>query len=131
MRVVPIASVRSVTAPSVSNQESPMDTQDLLQHLPERARFSDARMTKLDCFRSSRLLVGLNCFEPGQEQSVHAHDGADKFYFVVGGKARFVIGDRTVEARAGDLVVAPAGVPHGVAAALERTIVLVTIAPAP
>src|SRR2546427_6155715 len=70
MRVAPIASVRSVTVPSVSNQESPMDTQDLLQHVPERARFSGTKMTKLDCFRSDRLLVGLNCFEPGQEQPV-------------------------------------------------------------
>ena len=131
MRVMPIASVRSVTAPSVSNQESPMDTQDLLQHLLERARFSESKMTKVDCFRTDRLLVGLNCFEPGQEQSVHAHAGADKFYFVVDGKARFTIGDRTVEARPGDLVVAPAGVPHGVARAHERTIVLVAIAPAP
>jgi quercetin dioxygenase-like cupin family protein len=108
-----------------------MDTQSLLQRLPERARFSGTKMTKLDCFRSHRLLVGLNCFEPGQDQSVHAHAGADKFYFVVGGKARFVIGDQTIEARSGDLVVAPAGVPHGVAQALERTIVLVAIAPAP
>src|SRR5216117_2105403 len=118
MRVAPIASVRSVTVPSVSNQESPMDTQDLLQHVPERARFSSTKMTKLDCFRSDRLLVGLNCFEPGQEQPVHAHDGADKFYFVVAGKARFVIADRSVEARAGDLLLAPAGVPHGVERAL-------------
>src|SRR5947208_13197504 len=131
MRVPLIASVRSVTAPSVSNQESPMDTQDLLQHLPECARFSDTQMTKLDCFRSDRLLVGLNCFEPGQEQQVHAHDGADKFYFVVAGKARFVIGDRSVEAGAGDLILAPAGVPHGVEQALERTVVLVAMAPAP
>src|SRR2546429_5559610 len=68
MRVPVMAPVRSVTAASVSNQESPMDTQDLLQHLPERARFSDAKMTKLDCFRSDRLLIGLNCFEPRSEE---------------------------------------------------------------
>jgi quercetin dioxygenase-like cupin family protein len=108
-----------------------MDTQELLQHLPERAQFSGAKMTKLDCFRSDRLLVGLNCFEPGQEQRVHTHAGADKFYVVVSGKARFVVGSRTVEARSGDLIVAPAGVPHGVEQALERTVVLVAIAPAP
>ena len=88
-------------------------------------------MTKIDCFRSTRLLIGLNCFEPGQEQQVHAHPGADKFYFVVSGKARFVVGETTLEAGAGDLVLAPAGVPHGVACALERTIVLVGIAPPP
>src|SRR5881397_2763173 len=101
MRVALIASVRSVTAPSVSNQESPMDTEELLQHLPARAAFAAARMTKVDCFRSDRLLVGLNCFETGQEQRVHAHAGADKFYLVVSGKARFVVGERTLEARTG------------------------------
>jgi len=131
MRVALMASVRSVTAPSVANQESPMNTQDLIQHLPARAAFSAAKMTKLDCFRSRHLLVGLNCFEPGQEQTVHAHDRADKFYFVVTGKASFTIGDMTLEARSGDLLLAPAGVPHGVAQALERTVVLVAIAPAP
>src|SRR2546429_9022517 len=94
MRVPVMAPVRSVTAASVSNQESPMDTQDLLQHLPERARFSDAKMTKLDCFRSDRLLIGLNCFEPGQEQTVHTHAGADKFYLVVAGKTGGAVGGR-------------------------------------
>src|SRR6266571_7106059 len=110
MRVAPIASVRSVTAPSVANQESPMDTQDLLQHLPERARFSDAKMTKLDCFRSDRLLIGLNCFEPGQAQPVHTHVGADKSYLVVTGKARFILGECVREAGPGELILAPEGV---------------------
>ena len=106
-----------------------MDAQDVLHQLALRARFSASKMTKLDCFRSPRLLIGLNCFEPGQEQKVHAHAGADKFYFVVSGKARFVVGDSTVEARAGDLILAPEGVPHGVERALERTVLLVGIAP--
>jgi len=108
-----------------------MDTQDLLQHLPERARFSGSKMTKLDCFRSDRLLIGLNCFEPGQAQEVHAHAAADKFYLVVTGKARFILGERVREAGPGDLILAPAGVPHGVETALERTVMLVAIAPAP
>ncbi len=108
-----------------------MDAQDLLQQLSERAHFSATKMTKIDCFRSDRLLVGLNCFEPGQEQRVHAHAGADKFYLVVSGKARFVVGDRMVEAGPGALVLAPEGMPHGVEPVLERTVVLVAIAPAP
>jgi quercetin dioxygenase-like cupin family protein len=88
-------------------------------------------MTKIDCFRSTRMLVGLNCFEPGQSQRVHTHTGADKFYFVVSGKARFIVGTRAFDAAAGDLVAAPEGVPHGVELALERTVLLVGIAPAP
>jgi len=50
---------------------------------------------------------------------------------VVTGKASFVIGERTVAAGPGDLILAPAGVAHGVARAVERTVVLVAIAPAP
>jgi quercetin dioxygenase-like cupin family protein len=101
------------------------------QRLPDRAVFAASQMTKLDCFRSDRMLVGLNCLEPGQSQKVHAHAGADKFYVVVSGKATFVVGDETWEASAGDLVLAPEGVPHGVERATERTVVLVAIAPAP
>ncbi len=108
-----------------------MDTQDLLQHLPARAAFSGTALTKVDCFRSARLLVGLNCFEAGQAQPAHTHRGADKFYLVVSGKARFVVGATVHEAGPGDLILAPEGIPHGVERALERTVVLVAIAPAP
>ena len=108
-----------------------MQIHDPIQHLPARAAFSAGQMTKLDCFRSDRLLVGLNCFEPGQAQKSHSHAGADKFYFVVSGKARLTVGDRTIEAQPGDLILAPAGVPHGVEQALERTVLLLAMAPAP
>ena len=103
----------------------------LVHHLSARAVFDPSRMRKVDCFRSPRLLAGLNCFEPGQAQAVHTHADADKFYFVVSGKASFVVGERTVDAHAGDLIVAPAGVPHGVEQAYERTVLLVAMAPAP
>ncbi len=93
----------------------------------EQARFAAGRMQKLDCAVTDRLLLGLNCFEPGQSQAVHAHAAADKFYLVLSGKATFTVGELTREASAGDLVVAPAGVPHGVESALERTVVLVGI----
>ena len=108
-----------------------MKPRELIQHLPDRAAFRTDAMTKVDCFRSERLLVGLNCFEPGQAQAVHTHAGADKFYVVLSGKANFVIGERIVGAGPGDLIVAPAGVPHGVARAEDRTIVLVAMAPPP
>jgi len=108
-----------------------MSAEELLQHLPARAAFRRDKMTKVDCFRSTRLLVGLNCFDAGQSQPVHAHAGADKFYLVVSGKARFVIGEQRLDAGPGDLLLAPAGVPHGVETAQERTVLLVGMAPAP
>jgi quercetin dioxygenase-like cupin family protein len=108
-----------------------MELRELVQHLPGRAAFRADQMTKIDCFRSERLLVGLNCFEPGQAQAVHAHADADKFYVVVSGKATFVVGEQSVTAGPGDLVLAPAGVPHGVRGAEIRTVVLMAMTPAP
>ena len=88
-------------------------------------------MGKSTIFESPRLLVGLNCFEPGQSQAVHTHTDADKFYVVLEGRATFVVAEREVEAGPTDLSFAPAGIPHGVARAIERCVVLVEMAPAP
>ena len=76
--------------------------------------------------------MGLNCFEPGQSQATHVHAGADKFYFVVSGRARMTVGVETREVgrRARSCGPRP-DVPHGVAEALERTVMLVGIAPPP
>lgn len=90
-----------------------------------RAAFAPQAMQKLDCFTSQRLLLGLNCFEPGQSQRVHAHAGADKFYLVMSGRASMVVGEETRDVAAGDLAFAAAGVAHGVVTAYERTIMLV------
>jgi quercetin dioxygenase-like cupin family protein len=108
-----------------------MSANSNFQSAATRAQFSAARATKMDLFRGPSLLVGLNCFEPGQSERVHTHGSADKFYFVVSGKARITVGSETAEATEGDLVWAPAGVSHGVELALERSIILVGIAPPP
>jgi quercetin dioxygenase-like cupin family protein len=95
------------------------------------AVFSGEKAAKADLWAGERLFVGLNCFEPGQSQKVHAHAGADKFYYVCRGRARLTVGQETREVAAGEIVWAPAGVPHGVEEALERTVLLVGIAPPP
>jgi len=95
------------------------------------ATFDSGAPTKADLCRGDHLFVGLNCFEPGQAQRIHTHAAADKFYLVVSGRARMTVGEITREAGPGTIVWAPAGVPHGVAQALERTVLLVGIAPPP
>jgi quercetin dioxygenase-like cupin family protein len=95
------------------------------------AAFDGGKATKADLFLGHFLFVGLNCFEPGQSQTVHVHSGSDKFYVVVSGKARMIVGDETREVVAGTVVWAPAEVPHGVETALERTTMLVAMAPPP
>ncbi|MEP6569164.1 MAG: cupin domain-containing protein [Acidobacteriota bacterium] len=85
---------------------------------------------KTTLWLGEQVMVGLNCLEPGQAQKVHAHQGADKFYFVLEGSGMFTVGGEEQEAGAGTLVVAPSGIPHGVTnAAGERLSLLVAIAP--
>jgi quercetin dioxygenase-like cupin family protein len=104
---------------------------DYYRSVERSASFSPDKAAKADLYAGERLFVGLNCFEPGQSQKVHAHAGADKFYYVCSGRARLTVGDETREVSAGDIAWAPAGVPHGVEEALERTVLLVGIAPPP
>ena len=104
---------------------------DYFRTIEAMAVFSSERAAKVDVFPGQHLFVGLNCFEPGQSQKSHVHSGSDKFYLLVSGKARMFVGDVTREVEAGTVVWAPADVPHGVAEALERTVMLVAIAPAP
>lgn len=99
--------------------------------IAERVSFDPARYGKADLARGAHLFAGVNCFHPGQTQAVHRHAGADKFYFLVTGKARMVVGDEERIAVAGDLVWAPADLPHGVIEALEETVMLVAMSPPP
>ncbi len=87
---------------------------------------------KTTLFRSEHMMVGLNCLEPGQTQSAHAHEDADKFYFVLEGSGTFTVGDDERQAEAGTIITAPAGINHGVTnSGNERLSLLVAIAPPP
>jgi oxalate decarboxylase/phosphoglucose isomerase-like protein (cupin superfamily) len=59
----------------------------------QHAIFSDEKMGKATIFKSDRIMVGLNCFEPGQEHKLHAHEGMDKVYHVLEGNGLFVLED--------------------------------------
>ena len=96
------------------------------------ASYRADKMGKSTIFESARLLVGLNAFEPGQSHALHAHAGMDKVYSVVEGEGVFLLADRELAMRAGDLLVAPEGVPHGVRnTGSGRLLVLAILAPAP
>jgi quercetin dioxygenase-like cupin family protein len=98
----------------------------------EHAEWRADKMGKSTLFESPRLMVGLNAFEPGQSHALHAHAGMDKMYSVVEGEGLFLLDGRELPMRAGDLLVAPEGVPHGVRnAGPHRLLVLAVLAPAP
>ena len=96
------------------------------------AQWRPDKMGKATLFESSRLLVGLNAFEPGQMHELHSHQGMDKLYHVLEGDGVFLLDGRHMAMRAGDLLVAPEGVPHGIRnTGTDRLLVLTVLAPAP
>jgi quercetin dioxygenase-like cupin family protein len=101
-------------------------------HPRDHAVYSPDRMGKSTIFRSERMMVGLNAFEPGQEHALHAHEGMDKVYHVIEGQGLFLLEAGDVPLRAGVLLVAPEGVPHGIRnTGRGRLLVLAILAPAP
>jgi len=101
-------------------------------HPRDHAAYSPDRMGKSTLFRSERMLVGLNAFEPGQEHALHAHAGMDKVYHVIEGQGLFLLENGDVPMQAGVLMVAPEGVPHGIRnTGTGRLLVLTILAPAP
>jgi quercetin dioxygenase-like cupin family protein len=98
----------------------------------EHAAWRSDKMGKSTLFESPRMLVGLNAFEPGQSHALHAHAGMDKLYYVIEGQGHFLLEGSELPMGAGDVLVAPDGVPHGVRnSSTERLLVLAVLAPAP
>ena len=98
----------------------------------EHAVYRADKMGKATLFESERILVGLNCFEPGQDHALHAHAGLDKVYQVLTGRGEFLLEGRSIPMEAGVMLVAPQGVPHGIRnTGSERLVVLAILAPSP
>jgi quercetin dioxygenase-like cupin family protein len=90
------------------------------------------KMGKATLYKSDHMMLGLNAFEPGQAHAAHAHADMDKAYYVLEGTGAFSLGEEVHELGPGQLLVAPAGVPHGVRNDTDaRLLVLVTMAPGP
>ena len=90
------------------------------------------KMAKIGLSSTARSQLDLYCVAPGQSQTVHRHEGEDKIYYVVEGAGRFSVGGADERLEAGEAVVAPAGVEHGlINDGAELLLVLVLVAPPP
>jgi mannose-6-phosphate isomerase-like protein (cupin superfamily) len=87
-----------------------MDVKDVIA----QARFAPEKMQKVNLFETAHFFCDVYGLEPGQEQKPHAHAEADKVYYVLAGRGTFLIGDETRELGEREIVLAPAGAPHGV-----------------
>ena len=103
-----------------------------VKNIRDAVRFSSENMTKVNLFETDRMFCDVYGLDPGQEQKVHAHDGADKVYVVIEGGGTFTIGSEERQLGPETVVLAPAGVPHGVRNTAEtRLMLLVFMAPNP
>ena len=103
-----------------------------VRHVSSCKAFKAEKMNKVNLFETDRMFCDLYCFEPGQQQTVHAHAGSDKVYYVLEGCGTFHIDGESEELRANSTVMAPSGVEHGVTnTSDERLVLLVYMAPKP
>lgn len=74
----------------------------------------DEKLTKHNLVETPRFFADVYVLRPGQVQAVHKHEGEDKCYFVLEGRARITSGAEIHEAGPGAFVWCPAGDDHGV-----------------
>ncbi len=100
--------------------------------IDEARQFGSEKMRKNGLFDTDRMFCDLYCFEPGQAQAAHSHEGSDKIYLVMEGKGLFQIGAEERELGKDEIALAPSGQSHGVKnTGGERLVLLVFMAPKP
>lgn len=103
-----------------------------ITHYKDHIGTRSDKFYKTTLYEGEHLMIGLNCLEPRQVQAVHTHDTQDKFYFVLEGCGHFILGEEVMEATAGQVIWAKAGISHGVEnQSEEQLVIFMGIAPAP
>ena len=92
---------------------------------------SKEKYYKTTLFENDALLVGTNCFEPGQEMRKHAHTEQNRFYLVLEGQARVCLDEDESDIFKDQVFFVPAGHAHWLKnTGQSQFVVLVGIAPA-
>lgn len=105
---------------------------EAFKKISDALHFGPDKMKKNGLFETDRMFCDLYCFEAGQSQNVHSHEGSDKVYLVLEGRGRFQIGNEERELGKNEIALAPSGQKHGVTnAGPDRLVLLVTMAPKP
>ena len=82
------------------------------RRLADLIAFDPQRMAKRRVFETDRTLTDLYCLDPGQEQLLRVHEGADKVLVVMAGRVLVRVDDDSAEAAQYEAVLVPAGSKH-------------------
>ena len=105
---------------------------DTFKDVISQISFATDKMKKVNLFDTERMFCDVYCFEPGQEQTAHAHKGSDKVYYVLQGAGQIRVGTETRSLTPGSIALAPAGAEHGVRnPGPDRLTLLVFMSPKP
>jgi len=100
--------------------------------IKDHVKLAADKMAKIALHSTDRTLLDLYCVAPGQSQKAHSHEAQDKIYYVLEGAGRFSLSGAEQRLEAGEALVAPAGVEHGlVNDGAGPLLVLVVVAPPP
>ncbi|MFY9221776.1 MAG: cupin domain-containing protein [Blastocatellia bacterium] len=98
----------------------------------ELKNFSPEKMVKINLFETENFFCDIYCFEPGQQQKLHSHKGADKVYFVLEGEGKFFVGTEEKILGQGHAILAASDFMHGVEnISKNRLVLLVFMSPNP
>ena len=100
--------------------------------IADHVKLDTARMAKIALATTDRAQLDLYCVAPGQAQKPHTHGDQDKIYYVLEGAGRFSRAGKDEPMAAGEALVVPAGVEHGlVNDGPDPLLVLVVVTPPP
>jgi quercetin dioxygenase-like cupin family protein len=91
-----------------------------------RKRFSNDARVNQPLLESKDFITRMNCYEPGQVTPFHVHPNDDEVIYCIEGRGAITLdeGD-SVPIHPGSLVLLPAGLPHGIAAAADSRLVVI------
>jgi len=88
--------------------------------------YQEGKVISLTLAQNSSLSVTLFAFAAGEGISTHSASG-DAMVYIFDGEAEITIGEEKVQARAGEVVVMPANIPHGLEAVKNFKMLLIVV----
>ncbi len=103
---------------------------DYIKKYTDYVSSSTEKYYKTTLFENEKIMVGLNCFGPGQEMFRHPHSEKNRFYLILEGQGLFQLDDASSTLSKDQLFFVPDGHSHRITnTGTERLVVLVGIAP--
>jgi quercetin dioxygenase-like cupin family protein len=83
-------------------------------NIDEMTDYGPERRVRKRLFMKERIEAELVCYEPGQNTVEHHHVGQDEIFIIMDGAGTIVVDGESRPVTKGDMIFAPADLPHSV-----------------